>query len=183
MMGEPTYQERQMIEQRIQAVSNFKATTGGDNLPEWVDLDELAPGTSKVGTGVPDKRLANYDRHNRVTYALKRKCRKTGEWDEKALEKRLNALAAWKAARGGIVGLTVTPTGRVIVIYDGVVHGRYATFAEAAEAYDALARKHEKKRAITNDPEAVAREDKRLEVMKRMRETGGKTARFAGGAS
>jgi hypothetical protein len=182
-MGEPTHREREMIEKRIRAASAFRATIGGDHLPEWVDLDELAPGTSSVGRGVPDKRLVTYDRHNRVIYAHRRKARKTGEWDEKALEKRLKALAARKEARDGIVGLSVTRTGRVIVIYDGVVQGRYATFAEAAAAYDDLARKHEKRRAVTNDPDAVVREDKRLEVMKQMRETGGKTARFAGGAS
>jgi hypothetical protein len=181
MVGEPTLQERKMIEKRIRAVSAFKLETYGQHLPVWLDIDEIAPGTSTVGTGIPDKRLATYDRQNRAIYADKRRNRNTGVWDEKQLEKRVNFLSAWKAAREGIIGLSYTRTGRVVAMYDGTIIGRYATFQEAAEAYDAMARKYEKRRAVTNDPEAVKREDRRLEVMKRMRETGGKMARFAGG--
>lgn len=184
MMGEPTPQERKLIERRIRAVSSFKQATGGDSLPEWLDLDELAPGTASVGTGVPDKHLATYDRHNRDKWTEKRRARKIGLWDAKTFEKRLRTLAAYKASRNGIIGLGVTRTARVVVKYDGMNQGYYGTFREAAAAYDALARKYEGDRAITNDQDAVRREDKRLDVLRRMRTEGsGKTARFAGGTS
>jgi hypothetical protein len=168
-MGEPGKEERKLIDRRIKAVSMFKAAIGGAVIPSWLDMDELAPGTQKVGTGVPDRVLAGYDHERRDRWIQKRKARTVGQWGDKARENRRRVLETYKEKSGGILGLSISRNMTVKVRYDSSDHGTFATFAEAAAQYDALAKRHEGPDAVTNDPDAVTRHDRKLARAKLMR--------------
>jgi hypothetical protein len=168
-MGEPTKEERKLIDRRIRAVSAFKSAIGGAVIPTWLDIDEIAPGTLNVGTGVPDKDLAGYDRDRRERWVEKRRARNLGQWTDTTRVSRRRILLAYKEKSGGIIGLSLSRTLSVKVSYDSIDQGYFPTYAEAAEHYDALAVRYEGDDAVLNDPDAVKKQDRKLIRLKLVR--------------
>lgn len=166
MLGEPTKAERAKIEKRIRVMSAWKKQTGGEAFPEWMDLDELAPGTSTIGNGIPDQEAMSYFQRQKAGWSKPRSLSRA-EYKQSASENRKRILLSVKSRTGGIVGLVLTRSLRIRCTYQGVQQGTFSTFKEAAAVYDRLARKHEGDDAITNDPEAIEREDKELMADKR----------------
>lgn len=168
-MGDPSKEEQKLISRRIRAVSEFKKAIGGAAIPEWLDIDAIAPGTEKVGTGVPDRLLAGYDRDRRSRWVQKRRARELGQWSDRTRENRRRILLAYKEKQNGIIGLSITTKLIVKVAYDSVDQGYFKTFAEAAACYDAMAIRYEGDEAILNDPDAVERMERKLNRMKLMK--------------
>lgn len=166
-----TRQERLKIEKRIRAVSAWKRETGGETLPDWVDLDTLAPGTADVGGGYPDQDHRGYYQRAKRDWTERCRVKKIGEWTEEGKRHRKRIITAVKRRTGGTVGLYKTERLKIRCTYDSVTQGFYDTFAEAAEVYDRLARQYEGRDAITNDPEAVKREDRTLARQKAARKS------------
>lgn len=164
MLGEPTKAERAKIEKRIRVVSAWKKQTGGEPFPEWMDLDEMAKGTADVGNGVPDLDAMSYFQRQKQTWRGGSRKLTDAEQRVSLTRHRMAMVLAAKERSGGIVGLVLTGAMRVRCTYQGVQRGIYMTYREAAQVYDRLAREHEGKDAITNEPAAVAREDKKLKV-------------------
>ena len=176
-MGEPTAREKKKIAKRIQAVANWKKGTNGATLPDWVDLDSLAPGTADVGTGVPDQAHTTYFKTQRDAWVSRRRKRAIGDWEHTNKEKRKQILLSVKQRTRGLVGMYLKPGLSVRCTYDGIVQGYFPSYAEAAAVYDRLAVQYEGDEAILNDPAAVAREDRVLARMKAEKEAPDKAER------
>lgn len=166
MLGEPTKAERLKIQKRIRVMSAWKKQTGGEAFPEWMDLDAMAPGTDDIGNGIPDQEAMSYFQRQKAGWSRPRALSKA-EYKQSASENRMRILLSVKARTGGIVGLVLTRSLRIRCTYQGIQQGTFSTYREAAAVYDRLARQNEGSEAITNDPEAVEREDKKLMADKR----------------
>lgn len=149
--------EKMYIQQRIEAVREYRLRHGCEVLPASVDLDTIAPGTAAVGTMRPDAALAGRGNADGHRYKM-------------SDEAKLRTLRAIKERRGGLVGISLIPKSLSVAV---VIFGKtqtVATFAAGAAKFDAASRKRFGAEAVTNDPAAVRAADTQLREMRRKRD-------------
>jgi len=151
-----TEAQMRWVEARINVVREWKRANTGEEFPQDIDLDDLAPGTHRIGTQHPDRVYC--DPYTRVRKEEKPERKRHFVQEQKARKEELT----------GLMGIhLISQKGRAVASIRRRYLGSFATVAEAAARYDEEALKAFGPDAKLNDPAAVERAEKMLDKMKR----------------